>query len=344
MKIIYLNKREKEVVFILQTIEDLWVLKSISEIGDLIKGTSYRRSKITETGDSKRIPIFVSIKIEKFDYSSTSDTLRYTGTIIESRPEDIAPIGDHHTLEIVMGEKYTLVKQNLYEHEIQLIKDSETITNKLYLVALDDEKADVYVLSDIGIKEIACIQSGKQGKRYSESFDYSIFFNNIYEIIKDTTYQLIVAGPGHVKGIFSNFLKNKNNKLKFLEIQTLNTSRSSIEEIFSKKEVSKLFENSIIFKEQEMLDTFKEYLGKDNGKAIYGLKQIDSILSSGAIDFILISEKLWKTDIDKIQLLIKDAEKIKTKVHIVDETHPISQALSSFGGIIGVLRYKLEFN
>ena len=64
MKVIHLNYKEKEIVFILNTIEDLWVLKSISQIGDLISGTSYRRSKIEETGDSKRIPFFVSIKIE----------------------------------------------------------------------------------------------------------------------------------------------------------------------------------------------------------------------------------------------------------------------------------------
>jgi len=343
MNIIHLNRREKEIVFTLQTLEDLWVLKSISATGDIIKGTSYRRSKIDETGDSKRIPIFVAIKIEKFDYSATADTLRFTGIVVESRPTDIAPIGDHHTLEIIIGDKYTLIKQNLYEHELDLIKNSETITHKLYLVALDDEKADIYVLSDIGVKEVATINSGKQGKRYQESFDYSSFFEKVYEVIKDTDFQLIVAGPGHVKGMFADYLKNKNNKLKFLEIQTLNTSRASIEELFSKKEVSKLFENSIIYKEQEMLDVFKEYLGKDNGKAVYGLKQIEEVLERGAIDFILISEKLWKTDIDKIQLLITNAEKIRTKVHIVDESHPISEALTSFGGIVGVLRYKLEF-
>jgi len=343
MNIIHLNRKEKEITFTIQTIEDLWILKSISQIGDLIKGTSYRRSKIDETGDSKRMPIFVSIKIEKFDYSSTSDILRYTGIVVESRPEDIAPIGNHHTLEIVMGDKYTLVKQSLYEHELQLIKDSETITNKLCLLAIDDEKAEVYVLSDIGIKEVSCIQSGKQGKRYKESFDYSSFFEKVYEIIMNANYELIVAGPGHVKGMFCEYLKNKNNKIKFIEIQTQNTSRASIEELFSKKEVCKLFEKSIIYKEQEMLDTFKEYLGKDNGKAVYGLKEIESIINSGAIDFILVSEKLWQTDIDKIQLLIKNAESIKTGVHIVDQTHPISQALSSFGGIIGVLRYKLEY-
>jgi len=343
MNVIHLNKKEKEVVFTLQTIEDLWVLKSIIEVGDIIKGTSFRRSKIDETGDSKRIPIFVSINIEKFDYSSSSDSLRFTGKIIESRPEEVAPIGDYHTLEISLGEKYTLLKKNLYDHEIDLIKTSKTITNKIFLIIIDDEKADTFVLSDIGIKEIATISSGKHGKRYSDNFDYTPFFEKIFELIKETEYQIIIAGPGHVKILFSNYIKNKNNKIKTLEIQISNTSRTAIIELFSKKEVSKFFENSIIYKEQEMLDTFKEYLGKDNGKAIYGLKKIQDAIGTGAIDYLLISEKLWKDNLDKIQLLIKAAENIKTKVHIVDNEHQTTEALRSFGGIIGVLRYKLEY-
>ncbi len=343
MNVIHLNKKEKEIVFTLQTIEDLWILKSIVEIGDIIKGTSFRRSKIDETGDSKRIPIFVSIKIEKFDYSSTIDSLRFTGRIIDSKPQDVAPIGDHHTLEISLGSKYTLLKQNLFDHEIDLIKSSKTITNKIFLIAIDDEKADVFILSDIGIKDIATIPSGKHGKRYSDSFDYSSFFEKIFELIKETEYQVIIAGPGHVKVMLSGFIKNKNNKIKPLEIQLSNTSRASISELFSKKEVSKFFENSIIYKEQEMLDTFKEYLGKDNGKAIYGLKKIEETINTGAIEYLLISEKLWKDNLDKIQALIKNAEKIKTKVHIVDNEHQTTETLKSFGGIIGILRYKLEY-
>jgi len=342
MNVIHLNKKEKEIVFILQTLEDLWVLKSIVEIGDVIKGTSYRRSKIDETGDSKRIPIFVSINIEKFDYSSSSNSLRFTGKIIESRPEEVAPIGDHHTLEISIGEKYTLLKKNLYDHEIELIKNSNTITNKVFLITIDDEKADTFILSDIGIKEMATIPSGKHGKRYSDNFDYSPFFEKIFDLIKETEYQIIIAGPGHVKILFSNYVKNRNNKIKTLEIQISNTSKSAINELFSKKEVSKFFENSIIYKEQEMLDTFKEYLGKSNGRAIYGFSIIEKTISTGAIELLLISEKFWKDNLDKVQTLIKNAEKVKTRVHIVDNDHPTIETLRSFGGIVGILRYKLE--
>jgi stalled ribosome rescue protein Dom34 len=72
------------------------------------------------------------------------------------------------------------------------------------------------------------------------------------------------------------------------------------------------------------------------------LKEISKAIEFGAIEDILISERLWKKDIDNIQNLIRKSEQIKTKVHVVDNTHEnISKTLNSFGGIIGILRFKI---
>ena len=57
----------------------------------------------------------------------------------------------------------------------------------------------------------------------------------------------------------------------------------------------------------------------------------------------MVSEKLWKTELDKVQELIRKADIVKTKVHIVDEEHEVSKSLKSFGGIISTLRYPLSF-
>ena len=78
--------------------------------------------------------------------------------------------------------------------------------------------------------------------------------------------------------------------------------------------------------------------------SLYGLKEIDAIIKTGACEFVLISYTLWIKEMDVLENIIKSAEKVNTKVHIIDETHEeIVTILNSFGGIIAVLRYKIDF-
>jgi len=342
MKLIILNKKSKTIVFIPQTIEDLWVLKNISEIDDIISGNSYRRLRQDETDKSERKPIFVEIEIDKFDFSDTLHSLRYTGRIVNSKPVNLAPIGEHHTLEIKLNEKYTLVKKYIYKHQLDLIKRSSSLLNKLLLVALDADQANVFELSDIGVNIIGSISSGKHGKRYDSNYSFSNYFDGVIDLISNYDLQLIIAGPGYVKNRFLEYLKTKLKIKNILVINQQNIDISAVTELFSKKQVSKFFKESLVFEEQGLFERFKENLGKDNGKSIYGLKEVVTATNKGAVEFILISEFIWKKELNDVQQLILNAEKVNTKVHIVDETHKeIYNALNSFTGVIAVLRYKL---
>ncbi|MDD4049525.1 MAG: mRNA surveillance protein pelota [Candidatus ainarchaeum sp.] len=341
MNIINIDYKTKEIVFIPQTIEDLWVIKTIVLEGDVISGSSYRRLKNEQTGESDRKPVFVKIDVEKKDYSSTLNSLRFTGRIIFSKPEDFAPLGEYHTIEVSLLNKFSIIKKELFDFQIDLLKKASSLKNKINVVILDDEISEIYMLSGISNENIANIKSGKHGKRYNQSFDFTNFFESIYSVISNNKEQLIIAGPGGTKNLFSRYLVEKYN-ISSLVVNLSSTSKSAINELLGKKEILKFFENSIIVKEKNMIDSFKENLGKDNSLAIYGYTEILNVLKTGACDFILISYSLWQKDIDKIQNLIKEAEKYKTKVHVVDERHDeVIKTLNSFGGIISVLRYKL---
>ncbi|HRS42987.1 MAG TPA: mRNA surveillance protein pelota [Candidatus Diapherotrites archaeon] len=344
MNILSLQKDGK-LVFIPQTLEDLWVIKSITDIGDVISGSSYRRIRGNEAdNDSTRKPVFVSISIEKFDFSKELNSLRFTGKIVESKPEDLAPLGEYHTLEISLSKSYTLKKPQFFSHQLDLLQNNNSaISCSILLIALDDERANLFELTNIGIKELAVIDSGKPGKRYSSDFDFSNFFSEIFSIVSRYDCQIIIAGPGATKSKLSEFIKQKKSSFKILELAIQNTNKSSINELFSKKEVARFFKNSIIYKEQKILDAFLENLGKNNNKVAYGLQEVSIALDLGACENIMISERLWKRELDKVQELIKKADIVKTKVHIVDEEHDVSKALKSFGGIISTLRYPLTF-
>lgn len=342
MNILNINRKLKEISFITHTIEDLWVIKNITDIGDVIKGSSYRRLKINETGSSERKPVFVEIKIEKKEFSSSLNSLRFTGKIIFSKPEELAPIGEYHTIEVDFKNKFTIVKTDIFDHQIELLKKSNSFENKIVVLIIDDEACDVYYLSGIEKELVASLKSGKHGKRYNTSFNFENYFQEIYSVIEKYKDKLIVAGPGITKDDFLKYIKDKY-KITGMPVALSNISKSSINELFLKKEVLNFFNESIVFKEQEMIEKFKENLGKDNGLFAYGFKDVKKVLETGACDFIIISYSLWLKDIDALQKLIKDAEKTKTKIHVLDENHKdVEMVVNSFGGIISVLRYKVN--
>ena len=293
MNILSLQKDGK-LVFIPQTLEDLWVIKSITDVGDVISGSSYRRIRGNEAdNDSTRKPVFVSISIEKFDFSKELNSLRFTGKIVESKPEDLAPLGEYHTLEISLSKSYTLKKPQFFSHQLDLLQNNNSaISCSILLIALDDERANLFELTNIGIKELAVIDSGKPGKRYSSDFDFSNFFSEIFSIVSRYDCQIIIAGPGATKSKLSEFIKQKKSSFKILELAIQNTNKSSINELFSKKEVARFFKNSIIYKEQKILDAFLENLGKNNNKVAYGLQEVSIALDLGACENIMISERL----------------------------------------------------
>jgi protein pelota len=340
MQIIKLTK-EGELVFVAQTIEDLWAIKTVANTNDVVSGLSYRRQKgAEETNDSERKPVFVHICIEKYDFSQSLKSLRFTGRIIDAKPLEFAPIGDYHTLEVQLNKSYTLKKEVFFKHQIDLLEKTSKTNSNVLVIVLDDECANIYKLSDIGVNDVATINSGKTGKRYSSNFNIKEYFLNIEKIIP-TDIPIIVAGCGYTKKQFVDFIKPKIKK-EILEVNIQNTSRSSISELFKKPEVSKFFENSIIYKEQKIFDLFLENLGKDNNKAIYGLKQIKTAIEIGAIETILVSEKLWQENLNEIQEIVKNAEKVNAKVHIVDSKHEISRSLNSFSGVVANLRFAIN--
>ena len=347
MKIITINKKEKTIKFVAEKLEDLWTLKTITSQGDIISGSTFRRQKDDETSSSTRKPVFVSVAIEKFDYSDSHDTLRYTGKIIFSNPKELAPLGDHHTVEIELNQPYTLQKKNLFLHEIELLK-RRTDDSCIFLITLDLERAYLFKIKSTGFSEITSIDSNISGKRYKTDTKKEDYFKEIYETINNLISnnnkhnQIIVAGPGHTKAELISYIKEKNKSFKLLEINLQNISKNSVYELFSKKEVSRFFEESIIFKENKILEDFKKNLGKNNNIVIYGLKDVFQAVSLGACKEILVSEKLWRENLDKIQEIILLAEKQKTNISVVDLKHEeIIKTITSFGGIIANLRYTI---
>ena len=79
---------------------------------------------------------------------------------------------------------------------------------------------------------------------------------------------------------------------------------------------------------------------KDQGIVAYGMAEVSKALDLGAVDILLLSEKLPEEKIDEF---VGRAEQTGTKVEIVsDNFEEGNQLWVAFGGVAAILRYNLN--
>jgi len=95
-----------------------------------------------------------------------------------------------------------------------------------------------------------------------------------------------------------------------------------------------------LIKEKNIISKFFETLGKHKEKATYGKEKTQLALQRGAVDLLLLSKTLPKSEIQELE---KAAEKIGANVVIISvENQEGEQFLNLTKGIGAVLRFAIE--
>ena len=85
------------------------------------------------------------------------------------------------------------------------------------------------------------------------------------------------------------------------------------------------------------VEEFKYHLAKDDGLAVYGDEEILNALKMGALKVLVVDE-----DRPDAELLEEEAKKYGTKVYFLSSDIPEGEWIKkTFGGLIGILRYRL---
>ena len=111
MKIVKQDKKEGIVTLVPETLDDLWHLSHIVEVGDSVSSKTTRRIQ-DNTGDKLRSDRGVKktftlrIDVENITFHIFTGKLRLTGVITKG-PEDLIPLGSHHTVEVKLNTPIT---------------------------------------------------------------------------------------------------------------------------------------------------------------------------------------------------------------------------------------------
>lgn len=354
MKVLHQDARHGEIKMLIDTLDDLWYLCNIIEVGDLAFALTYRKD---ETKDDKirpdkarKRPVYLGVHVEKVEFHEFSNRLRISGTIIE----DEESISAHHTLNLEIGDDLKIVKDakakgGWKDYQLQQIREAINETNRplVTFLALDRGEATIAELRQYGVQQIACVSATFSGKQYeAQKGEAKEFYGDVLAKLKQAkgdkeSTKIIVLGPGFEKDSFLTFAKEREPKL-MAGVKIDNTAHSGmvgIYESIKRGTVESTVKESRASYEIQLIEELLAEIAKDN-LAVYGPKEVESAVIGGAVKMLLVTDVFVREK--KAERIAESAKHTNTKMTIVSTSHDGGKKLEALGGVAGLLRYKIK--
>ena len=189
MKIIEEDEKNGIVEVFPETLDDLWHLSHIVEVGDNASSKTTRRIQDT-TGDKTRgdrgikKTFYLGLDVQNIEFHLFTGKLRLTGVITRG-PEDLVPLGSHHTLEVKLNTALTIKKDRWPKWAIKRLNQAIEASKKLsaIIVVLEDDTATLGLMRQFGIEYYGPIKGSVSGKRI-KSTGYWIYCMNKTELYR----------------------------------------------------------------------------------------------------------------------------------------------------------------
>lgn len=353
MKIIYENEKEGVVEVVPETLDDLWHLSHIIEVGDNASSRTTRRIQ-DNSGDRCRNDrgviktFYLGLDIKNVSFHLFTGKLRLTGVITKG-PEDLIPLGSHHTLEVKLNVPLKITKSRWPKWAIKRINQAIEASKKLsaIIVVLEDDTATLGLMRQFGIEYYGPIKGHISGKRIidkNRQKNIIQFYEKVIESLTkfDSIQNIVIAGPGFVKNDFFDYLKDKHPDLAKISIieSTGSGGRNGIAEVLRKGTVEKLTSENRVALEMGAINNLLTEIGKNSSKIVYGVRQTKDAINLGAVSMLLILDtKVASEDMGDAMDMV---ENMKGEVMVISSEHEGGKQLESLGGMAAILRYQIN--
>ena len=351
MRITNQDKKQGLIEVVPETIDDLWHLSHIVEVNDYVSTLTARRIQDNNSGKTRadrgvKKKFFLGIRVEKINFHKYTGMLRFTG-IIESGPEDLIPLGSHHTINVQLNNSIR-IKKIWNKWSLERLNQAIEASNRAneIIVAIEDNTTELGIIKQYGIDYIGPIIGDISGKQNIEK-NREQKVNEYYEDITKTLTQqkdidkLIIIGPGFTKNGYYNYLEENYPKLakKVILESTGAGGHAGIQEVLKNGLIESLSKDAKIAKEAALVNKLLEQIGKSSNTVTYGKKQVITASNMGAVEKLLVLEDLVR---DKnIQNIMNTVENMGGVVIIISSQHDAGQQLKALGSLAAFLRYPI---
>jgi len=353
MKQIYFDLKKGELKLKVESMDDLWCLSHVIEPGDLVRGKTVRKIKIGESDQRKvnivKKTIFIEIRVENTEFHEYSSVLRVSGVITQG-PEDISK-GSYHTFNLEQGSVITIIKNQWLKFQIDKLKQASVETKKILICVLDRDDACFGLLKKQGFSLLSEIKGDVEKKADVKTRTgnfYGEVVNKLYDYVKRYKIEnIILASPAFWKEDLMKNIKDDEIKKKITLATCSCSGKEAIDEVLKRPEVKNVLSQQRIAKELKLVESLLEEISKNN-LAVYGLKETEKAVTAGAVEKLLVTDKLIQktraeNKFEKIDQLMKSTESMKGTVNIIGSDNDGGKKLDGLGGIAAILRYKLSY-
>jgi protein pelota len=372
MKILHKTIDKKNygtVTLIAEEAEDMWHAYNLISVGDYLRSSTIRRvvneSSVGLTTTS-RVHTTLTISVKSLDFDIQASVLRVKGTNFEEN--QFVKMGAYHTIDLELQRKFSITKNEWDSVSLERIEEAcdPNQNADVAAIVMQEGLAHVCLIMSSMTLVKAKIEMNIPRKRKSQcsNHDKSMdrFFERIVQAILahvnfDVVKAVICASPGFIKEQFFAFLsayavKNMpatkcliDNKSKFLLVHSASGFKHSLKEIFDDQNLAPKLSDTKALSEVKSLDAFYQMLKLDPNRAFYGYKHVEKASESEAIDCLLISDSLFRSqEILERKKYVNIVDRVKEnngQVRIFSSLHVSGEQLLQLTGIAAILRFPM---
>ena len=330
----------------------------------------------TGSTTSQRVHTTLTIKVIKTDFDASSSQLHVSGKITEQTA--VAQAGSYHTLDLELRRQYTLYKADGWDSvALQQLHDAVDSRGRanLWAVIMQEGEASIAYITDhqtVLRQRISVTIPSRGPSATATDKALARFHKTLLDTLlrqldladssfdKNSLKPLLVASPGFAAQNFLTYLKQTaqdgSNKALIALIPLITVTHStsanlaSLHEIMKSPAILSKLRDSRFARETKFMDALMDSIRKEDGKAHYGPKVVQSVVDKGAVGrgggVLLVSDRLFRAQQIAerrrwVALVDKVREQEGGEVRVLSAVHESGQRLETLGGVAAITTYPI---
>jgi protein pelota len=331
--------------------DDLWTLRRLIETGDTLITRSSRilkkEDEYSRPDRGERIRVTVSLVVEAVSLDQSVARLRVRGRIREATDDSISRAGSH-SVSISPGHGLTLEKEHWTPLYTEILDSARKIGRRFLLVAIDRREAGIGLLSGSHLSTVATLESGASGKG-SKEVSLEPFLRRVVEVVRAELKPkdvIAIAGPGHTKLELANRLSSDEelrSNLSVIEGLDL-AGNDGVRSLIKADGFQRLASDSVLVEVQAVVTEAIRRVSRGDTRVAYSFPRVRDAAALGAVESCVASDDVFSQGVDEEEVVsvLNALEARGGKVYMVDSSLEFGKQVSSFGGILALLRYAVR--
>lgn len=356
----------------IETEDDIWELYNLILSGDSVRSVTCRKTHRENTSGSVSVKLHklvMTIIVKSTEYGTQG--LRVSG--FNAIDNEYVKMGQHHTMEFKVGSELILYKRSwdwLAKTRLEESCNKKIGTGDDILILLvGSGVANMFlVTSQKTVKLFGVAHNITRGGK-NNSHPYRESKNKFFQMIAqnlashlnlESLDNIILGGPGFYKDDFFKYLidsdshKNKDltaifkkKKHIFIFAKASSVFQSSIDEILLCEDFQEKLKDTKAFQQVKLIKHFQYLLATNPDLVCYGLSSTEIALEHSAIETLMVSETLVRSNSLKIRSKLANITETNNnlggKTCIFSSTHNSGKTLENMSGIAAILRFPVEY-